>query len=244
MSDDQSPPVRIFNPDLPILDHKNHAPDRPETEDKTLSTFLEEAVADVLSKHPKPIPPCPRCGGHDTCLQQLAGVRRPLVPLFRCHYCQRSFRRSTGTPLANLRLHHVYKLIPMLSRQQPYRSAARILGVKYVTIVRHARRFQAWLLQLDPSGYWESKIRLGLVPKPDIPCIYCGQYGSVHYRGFWTTIHEETRRYCWCDACNRTFSAESGGIVVSGGAVITGHLTAPYRRRFKKPGEHSEQDQS
>jgi transposase-like protein len=214
-------PARQFDPNLTIFSRVPQ--DRPETEDTELTEYLRRAIAEVMSVDRKP-PRCPHCRGMLTRLVKPARPTEPRIPIFRCADCERNFNRVTGTPLARSHLREIEAFLPLLSRQQTCRVAAQLLAMKPETVAIRVRRFRAWLLQLDPTGHWESKVRLGLVPMPDIACIFCGHHGKVHYRGFHEKPVDSLNRTCWCTACGRYFSALQAA---DHGTPITAHLTAP-----------------
>ena len=76
--------------------------------------------------------------------------------------------------------------------------AADAIGVKAVTVARWIKRMRHWILELDPTGHWEAKVRLGMEIRPEIPCPRCGAADRMHYRGF---DAETGERRCRCDAC-------------------------------------------
>ncbi|KAB2719217.1 DUF746 domain-containing protein [Brucella intermedia] len=191
---------RHFDPMVPRFERKRMLPD---TEDAELTAFLEREIADIHSLSGTP-PRCPHCEGGNTVLATRAAKPKPALPVFRCLACDVHFRRTTGTAIAGLRVHQPWfrTFLKLLSQQRPANDAARILGTKAVTVVRYVQRFRQWLLELDPPGYFEAKVRLGLEIRPDIACPSCQAMQSVRYRGF----HPLTgQRRCWCDQCGCHF---------------------------------------
>ncbi|KXF78012.1 hypothetical protein ATN84_24705 [Paramesorhizobium deserti] len=191
-------PKRQFDPTVPLFARSTPLPD---TEDPELTRFLEGRFEELLSLSETP-PPCPRCQGSHTVLSSRAAHPRPALPVFRCLSCDMHFRRTTGTPIAGLKLHQPWfkDFLRLLSQQRPNNDAARILGVKAVTVARYVKRLRQWLLELDPSGYWEAKVRLGMEIRPDAACPYCHARQSLHYRGFKA---DDGERQCHCDQCGR-----------------------------------------
>jgi hypothetical protein len=96
----------------------------------------------------------------------------------------------------------------MLSQQIPYAAAAEKLDLYPMVVSRWTRRMRAWLLQLDPTGYWEAKVRLGVLPPaPVAKCPSCGHTGPVTFLGFIPAerVHGERMRQCRCGACRGVF---------------------------------------
>ncbi|WP_234907536.1 DUF746 domain-containing protein [Rhizobium rhizogenes] len=85
-------------------------------------------------------------------------------------------------------------------RQRPITGAAEMIDVKAVTVIRWVKRMRQWIRQLDPSGYWEVKVRLGMEIRPVVNRPRCGSADTVHCRGFASDTGE---RKCRCDNCGR-----------------------------------------
>ncbi|WP_158229210.1 DUF746 domain-containing protein [Collimonas sp. PA-H2] len=175
----------------------------PDSEDKTLTVYLEQALAEVYSKNLHP-PACPHCFSRRTILAARPRANEP-KPSFFCKTCDRRFNRLTGTPLARLRY---AELMPaffrLLSQQLPYEDAARRLNV-YVPLIRNwAKKIRQWLLQLDPSGEWEAKVRLGIKLRPHLRCPRCDVPGEKRFFGR-DAVHG---RKLLCPACNTSFSVK------------------------------------
>ncbi|MGG6898165.1 DUF746 domain-containing protein [Rhizobium sp. BR 315] len=188
------PPKRVFDPMLPLVGHYRPIPD---TEDEALTAWLQGQFDEILSHWEAP-PRCPHCQGGETVLATRAAHPKPVIPVFRCLDCDVHFRRTTGTPLSGLKFQKLPQFIRLLSQQRPVTDAADVLGVKAVTVVRWIKRTRQWMLQLDPTGHWEAKVRLGMEIRPEITCPHCGAVDRMHYRGFDADTGE---RRCRCDAC-------------------------------------------
>ncbi|WP_175769875.1 DUF746 domain-containing protein [Burkholderia cenocepacia] len=130
-------------------------------EDTALTTFLTAQLDAVLSTSHEPRPRCPRCGGgHITS----AGFRtRPVgrLPMFECQTCQRYFGRTAGTPLGEKHLKKLDLFVSLLSQPISCLQAGNRMGSLPDDIGERVKVWRAWLLQLDPSGKWERRIRLG-----------------------------------------------------------------------------------
>lgn len=172
----------------------------PDTEDKQLTAYLEQVLDDVYTTSLRP-PSCPHCYSRRTILKSKPHARMR-VPSFACLSCDRGFNRVTGTPLARLHAEKLPLFIRLLSQQIPYGEACRQLGVSIKAISNWTRKFRTWLLQLDPSGKWEAKARLGIKPKAYIPCPRCGMDGEKGFGG----VNAKTGRQLACPACRTCFS--------------------------------------
>ncbi|MGZ0002751.1 DUF746 domain-containing protein [Burkholderia gladioli] len=130
-------------------------------EDSELTAFLHGQMEVILSASHEPRPRCPRCGGsHITS----AGFRtRPVgrLPMFECQACQRYFSRTAGTPLGEKHLKKLDLFVSLLSQPLSCRDAGEQMGSLSSDIGERVRVWRAWLLQLDPSGSWERRVRLG-----------------------------------------------------------------------------------
>jgi transposase-like protein len=170
-----------------------------DTEDMALTAYLERELAEVYSKSLHP-PSCPYCRSRRTILQQKPHGCHPL-PRFACRTCKQNFNRVAGTPLFRLRAAKLPLFIRLLSQQIPYNVAARRLGVSIDAIQNWAKKFRIWLLQLDPTGKWEKKVRLGIKARPHIRCPRCGVDGEKHFVGYMPT----GERRLSCPACGTAF---------------------------------------
>ncbi|WP_211474682.1 DUF746 domain-containing protein [Collimonas humicola] len=171
----------------------------PDTEDLALTAYLERELAEVYSTSLHP-PACPRCHSRRTELQQKPHARMT-VPRFTCMTCRRTFNRIVGTPFVRLRAAKLPLFIRLLSQQIPYEEAARRLGVSYTAIQNWTKKFRIWLLQRDPTGKWEKKVRLGIRARPHIRCPRCGADGEKHLDGYMPT----GERRLYCPACGTAF---------------------------------------
>jgi transposase-like protein len=210
-----APPKRVFDPMMPRMGHYRPIPD---TEDKAFSDWLQSQLDEIFSLSEEP-PRCPHCQGDETVLATRAAHPKPVLPVFRCVSCDVHFRRTTGTPLSGLKFHNLPQFIALLSQQRPVTDAAAILDVKAATVTRWIKRMRQWILHLDPTGYWEAKVRLGMEIRPDIGCPHCGVADHMHYRGFASDTGD---RLCRCDACGR-FSRLSGMLSDQGPSFVLEH---------------------
>ena len=219
-------PERQFDPTIPLYTKGR----RPiiDTEDPVLTAFLLLAMRDVYSKSKLPFA-CPHCGDRNTFLVGQAHARMPR-PSFMCRLCQKRFNRLTGTPLARLR--HEDKLpafVRLLSQQLSYAQAARRLSVDYSAIANWVAKFRLWLFQLDPSGKWESRVRLGIKPRPVTPCLRCAST-TVRFSGF---DSQAGHRRLSCDTCGAIFPLNKVAdnqvdiVVTYDPAMATGGLENP-----------------
>ncbi|WP_211468445.1 DUF746 domain-containing protein, partial [Collimonas silvisoli] len=171
----------------------------PDTEDKKLTAYLEQALAEVYSKSKQPIA-CPHCHSRYTRWERRSDSSA--LPRFKCLTCKRAFNRLTGTPLKQLARDRLPAFIPFLSQQIPYEEACRHLDICYPTVQSWTKKFRKWLLQLDPTGKWEAKVRLGIKTRPYIRCPRCGVDGE---KRFFSDSPTAGRRL-FCPACGSTFS--------------------------------------
>jgi hypothetical protein len=138
------------------------------------------------------------------------------MPAFRCASCSRTFNRLTGTPLARLRhADTLYAFVKLLSFQMSYMEAGEILQVDYSAIANWAEKLRAWLLQLDPTGAWESRV---LAESKDGVTIQAGNQTAPGRRlfpmrqrrrhpGFFGFADDGRTRRLTCLACRITFQA-------------------------------------
>lgn len=143
-------------PNRPVL----RSPDEA-GEDQELTAFLTAQIAVALSASHEPRPRCPRCGGgHITS----SGFRsRPVgrLPMFECQTCQRYFSRTVDTPLGEKHLKKLDLFVTLLSQPISCLDAGERMGSLSADIGERVRTWRTWLLQLDPSGKWERRVRLG-----------------------------------------------------------------------------------
>jgi transposase-like protein len=191
---------RNFRADLPLT--RKSGPSKVHTEDTALTRYLVRALKEARSPSLKP-PACPYCHSRLTILAGRPHARMPM-PAFQCNSCSRRFNRLTGTPLARLRhADKLFEFVRLLSSQMSYKEAAEILKVDYSAIANWAEKFRTWLLELDPSGGWEARARLGIKPRPLVPCPICGKDTRVRFFGF----HQDSRtRRLMCRACLVTWA--------------------------------------
>lgn len=139
---------------------------RQNNHDSELTAFLVSAIEHVLSTDTTP-PSCPRCTSLATRLVHRASPSRAL-PYFVCDTCHRGFTRTLGTPLHSIHKRDgLFDFVRCLSQGRTRDAVATELGMKRRTVDSWVRRFRAWLLALDPSGYYAVCMQLG--DQPDRP---------------------------------------------------------------------------
>jgi transposase-like protein len=174
------------------------AADDPRTEDAALTDYLMRAWLELASLSPTPVPRCPRCDGLRTHYRRPARTTR--LPTYFCEACRQTFNRLTGTPFARLR--HQSKavgVIPMLARQMALTQVGEQTGLTYAAILSWLQAFRCYLVELDPSGSWEARVRLGMHALPQATCKRCGFEGGFPSGGF----DAHRRRRIRCPRCGR-----------------------------------------
>jgi transposase-like protein len=85
------------------------------------------------------------------------------LPRYFCATCDVRYSRLTGTPLARLHVRRdvFARLLLYLTRPLAIRQAAEEIGMGQVALARLVRALRVWLLELDPTGAEEAKVRLG-----------------------------------------------------------------------------------
>lgn len=211
------PPVREFDLSIP-LKRFNGRPS-PDTEDTSLTEFVQAHLAEVFSISKSP-PACGHCGDRHTRLGESARPGKVRLPAFLCLACGRRFNRLTGTPLANINrrgpVSTLMEFAAMLSQQMPYIAAAQALDLYTPVVSSWTKRIRAWLLQIDPTGHWEAKVRLGVrPPDPVVTCPSCGHTDQITFLGFVAPerVQGKRVRQCRCGTCRRIFRMELGGLV-------------------------------
>ena len=226
-------PRRQFDPHVPLYT-KGRRP-IPETEDRALTAYVLRALREARSKSEVPLA-CPHCGSRATILAARPHARMPR-PTFLCYDCGRRYNRLTGTPLARLR--HETKLLAfarLLSQQISYAQAAKRLEVDYTAIANWTAKFRLWLLLIDPSGEWESRVRIGLKPRPDVSCPRC-EAREVRFHGFDSQTGD---RRLSCKSCHAVFPLLEVGkalkvVEAYDPAISSGRLVMPRRTRSERP---------
>ena len=109
-----------------------------------------------------------------------------------------------------------------------YKEACEILQVDYSAIANWAEKFRAWLLQLDPTGVWESRVRLGIKPRPVIACPRCGQDNAIRFFGF--ADDGRTRRLT-CRTYRITFQAPKDNVGRHNVKIVVAYDPAETRTR-------------
>jgi transposase-like protein len=191
---------RNFRPDLPLTRKSGRL--KVHTEDAALTRYLVRALKEARSFSLKP-PACPYCRSRLTILAGRPHARMPM-PAFQCNSCSRRFNRLTGTLLA--RLQHADKalrvcavvVIPNVVQGSCRDPEGGLFGYRQL-----GRKVSDLLLELDPSGAWEARVRLGIKPRPLVPCPNCGKDAHVRFFGF----HQDRRtRRLVCRACLVTWA--------------------------------------
>ncbi|BEH70577.1 hypothetical protein AQ765_07470 [Burkholderia pseudomallei] len=75
--------------------------------------------------------------------------------------CRRYFSRTAGTPLGEKHLKKLDLFVSLLSQPTSCLEAGKQMGSLPDDIGQRVKVWRAWLLQLDPSGQWERRVRLG-----------------------------------------------------------------------------------
>ncbi|WP_175811890.1 DUF746 domain-containing protein [Burkholderia contaminans] len=132
-------------------------------EDAELTAFIMQQIDIVMSGSHDPSPACPQCCGVDVAN---AGFRQRVVgrlPQFECRTCNFVFDRTFGTPMSerDRPLIKIQQFAATLSRPLTFSAAYPVVHCTLVDIKNLVVAFRKWLLQLDPSGNWESRIKLG-----------------------------------------------------------------------------------
>lgn len=238
-------PMREFDLSIPIKRFNGQA--SPDTEDADLTEFMQARLAEAFSLSEDP-PACAHCGDRHTRLKEPAQPGKLRLPTFLCLACKRQFNRLTGTPLTSIsRREPVSTLMAfasLLSQQMPYNAAAQALGLYAPVVSRWTQRMRAWLLQIDPGGHWEAKVRLGVrPPDPIVMCPSCAHTGPVTFLGFVPEerAHGQRMRQCRCGACRRIFRFELDGLLEAPARdvrdyAMVGHGVPRRGRRVAKTG--------
>lgn len=154
---------------------------------------------DLIHHSPTPAPRCPHCDGLRIRPDRPSGKSK--LPIYFCHACKKRFNRLTGTPFA--RLHNLAKgteMIPLLSRQMSLLQAGERLGRTQKAVLSWLLAFRRYLLELDPTGRWEARVRLGVRVAPRARCTKCGFEGGFLSGGF----DPQRRRRIRCPKCGRS----------------------------------------
>lgn len=130
-------------------------------EDQELTAFLTARIAAVLSANHEPRPHCPRCGGDHISRGGYKTRQIGRLPMFECQTCKRYFGRTTGTPLSEKHLKRLDVFVSLLSQPLSCVEAGHRMGSLPDDIKARVTTWRAWLLQLDPGGDWERRVRLG-----------------------------------------------------------------------------------
>jgi len=190
--------VRHFDATVGAITAKEPVDDA-QTEDQDLTDYLMRAWYDLIHHSPTPVPRCPHCDGLRIRPDRPSGKSK--LPLYFCHTCKTTFNRLTGTPFANLKnLAKGTEMIPLLSRQMSLLQAGKRLGRTQKAVLSWLLAFRRYLLELDPSGRWEARVRLGVRVAPRARCLKCGFEGGFLAGGF----DPQRRRRIRCPKCGRS----------------------------------------
>ena len=133
-------------------------------EDVELTAFVQGQIDRIMSSSHEPRPACcPRCGSSSITTygssRLVSGKRRPQC---RCKSCGRFFTRLIGTLFENRRyLSKIDILIPLLSQSLSFREVGERMGSLDVDIKRRVLAIRKWLLEIDPTGKWERRVKIG-----------------------------------------------------------------------------------
>ena len=135
---------------------------RSRVRDRELIAFLDLRIAALVSSDPEPRPPCVRCAGTSIVIDgyrpRLGGYR---LPVYRCSACGKKYTRLQGTPLDGRLLGQIERFVPLLPQPLNCTEAGHLLGKLPVHVSELVKTFRGWLLELDPAGKWEARVRLG-----------------------------------------------------------------------------------
>lgn len=166
--------------------------------DVALTDYLTRAWLELASPSPTPVPRCPHCDGVLTQPSRAGGANK--LPGYFCRACERSFNRLTGTPFARLRNRTKgAAIIPLLSHQTALVHVGERIGMSVEGLLSWLLAFRRYLLELDPSGRWEARVRLGMHVLPHARCARCGFEGGFYSGGF----DPQRRRRIRCPRCGR-----------------------------------------
>ncbi|WP_012760836.1 MULTISPECIES: DUF746 domain-containing protein [Ralstonia] len=189
--------ARHFDVTVGAITAREHVDDEL-TEDPALTEFLTSAWLDLISTRSTPVPRCPRCDGDRIRAERASGHA---LPHYFCHTCKSGFNRLTGTPFARLvGREKGTAMIPLLSRQMSLLQARKRLGRTQKAMLTWLLAFRKYLLELDPTGRWEAKVRLGVRIAPQAQCLRCGFEGGFLSGGF----DPQRRRRIRCPQCGRS----------------------------------------
>lgn len=193
----KAPVARRFDVTVGAITAKEPVDDEL-TEDTALTNHLASAWRDLISPRLTPIPQCPRCDSDRVRSDHLQGRA---LPAFYCHGCKRTFNRLTETPFARLQgFDKATAMIPLLSRQMSLMQAGKRLGRTQKAMLSWLLAFRKYLLELDPTGRWEARVRLGVRIAPQAQCQRCGFEGGFRLGGF----DPQRRRRIRCPQCGRS----------------------------------------
>ncbi|MEF9416822.1 DUF746 domain-containing protein [Ralstonia sp. SM1864_UCD524_TZ4] len=230
----QSGPRRKFDATLPLSAARQAYPD---SEDPQLTAYVQGLLEEYHSKRSTPVPPCPGCGSHDSRYHCRPNQFVPL-PLFRCRACKRTYSRLTGSPLTRLR--HVDKMpafIRLLSQQISLEEASSRLSLDFECVSNWLARFRQLILLHDPSGQWESRVRLGIKFQFSGTCPRCEYTGPFRHGG--TALTGERRVIC--PSCRGVLPLDQLGSSGETPNVVVVHDPMNYalRRRGRGRQEHA-----
>ncbi len=190
-------PARRFDATVGAITARDRVDDAL-TEDTALTDFVTRAWLELVNPHTSPVPRCPHC---DSLRIRAERAKNGQLPKFFCHDCRRSFNRLTGTPFVTLQNRAKgAAMIPLLSRQMSLQQVGERLGRTQKAVLLWLLAYRRWLLDLDPSGQWEARVRLGVRVAPRATCVQCGFEGGFKSGGF----DPQGRRRVRCPQCGRS----------------------------------------
>lgn len=142
-------------------------------EDVGLTAVLLADFEHLHSPNGGQLPACPYCNGRTVS----SHGRQGKFPRFLCRECGKKFTRRTGTPFCRNRPQgerRQRELIRYLGLPLPTAQLAETLDALESITERLIQEFRERCDQLDPSGQLVSRIRAGIRPATDTPCLHCG----------------------------------------------------------------------
>lgn len=125
-------------------------------------------------------------------------------------------------------------MIPLLSRQMSLLQAGERLGRAQKAVLSWLLAFRSYLLELDPTGHWEARVRLGVRIAPHAQCVRCGFDGGFESGGF----DPQGRRRIRCPHCGRSRlldALQEEGLARDGVVMHDAIDTAVRHRRKSRP---------
>ncbi|WP_157768509.1 DUF746 domain-containing protein [Burkholderia ambifaria] len=101
------------------------------------------------------------------------------IPRFICGSCNREFTRLHGTPLYGRRAQNMKELIPFLSQPIGRSAVSAMLKTESMNIATRVKELRSWLIELDPTGKWEARVKLGGLPTAITPAQWHFEEGGA-----------------------------------------------------------------